>query len=122
MVQAIVGLWRKVGSRRRSRSTRSPSTMSCGRPDTLAPAAFFYNWATRSAILPPRPGLRCSGRAPQVWDGEDLIGMIGPLWGERTRRSASRGGRHGPLHRRERAGHSACCSMSSRSWRAPGVW
>ena len=50
--------------------------------DTLAPAA-FYNWGNSIGDPTTSTGFAMFGPSPHsVWDGEDLTGMIGPLWGE----------------------------------------
>ncbi len=72
MIQAIVGLWRQaLASRRKSKSTRSPSTTSCAQPDQLAPAA-FYNWGNSVADPTTSTGFAMFGPSPHsVWDGEE---------------------------------------------------
>ena len=50
--------------------------------DKLAPAA-FYNWGNAIGDPATSTGFAMFGPRPHsVWDGKDLIDMIGPLWGE----------------------------------------
>jgi len=51
--------------------------------DQLAPAA-FYNWGNAIGDPATSTGFAMFGPSPHsVWDGKDLIDMIGPLWGEK---------------------------------------
>lgn len=82
MVQAIVGLWRKVGIEAEIEVYEIAKHYELRAADTLAPAA-FYNWGNSVADPTTSTGFAMFGPSPHsVWDGEDLIGMIGPLWGE----------------------------------------
>jgi peptide/nickel transport system substrate-binding protein len=50
--------------------------------DQLAPAA-FYNWGNAIGDPSTSTGFAMFGPSPHsVWDGQDIIDMIGPLWGE----------------------------------------
>ena len=82
MVQAIVGLWRKVGIEAEIEIYEIAKHYELRGADTLAPAA-FYNWGNSVGDPTTSTGFAMFGPSPHsVWDGEDLIGMIGPLWGE----------------------------------------
>ncbi|MCB1343381.1 MAG: twin-arginine translocation signal domain-containing protein [Pseudooceanicola sp.] len=82
MVQAIVGLWRKVGIEAEIEVYEIAKHYELRAADTLAPAA-FYNWGNSVGDPTTSTGFAMFGPSPHsVWDGEDLINMIGPLWGE----------------------------------------
>ena len=82
MIQAIVGLWRKVGIEAEIEIYEIAKHYELRAADTLAPAA-FYNWGNSVGDPTTSTGFAMFGPSPHsVWDGEDLIGMIGPLWGE----------------------------------------
>jgi peptide/nickel transport system substrate-binding protein len=82
MVQAIVGLWRKVGIDAEIEVYEIAKHYELRGADQLAPAA-FYNWGNSVGDPTTSTGFAMFGPSPHsVWDGEDLINMIGPLWGE----------------------------------------
>ncbi len=82
MIQAIVGLWRKVGIDAEIEVYEIAKHYELRAADQLAPAA-FYNWGNSVGDPTTSTGFAMFGPSPHsVWDGEDLIGMIGPLWGE----------------------------------------
>ncbi|MCC0030348.1 MAG: peptide ABC transporter substrate-binding protein [Brucellaceae bacterium] len=82
MIQAIVGLWRKVGIEAEIEVYEIAKHYELRAADTLAPAA-FYNWGNSVADPTTSTGFAMFGPSPHsVWDGQDLIDMIGPLWGE----------------------------------------
>src|SRR5690606_34536371 len=82
MVQAIVGLWRNVGIEAEIEVYEIAKHYELRAADQLAPAA-FYNWGNSVADPTTSTGFAMFGPAPHsVWDGQDLIDMIGPLWGE----------------------------------------
>ena len=82
MIQAIVGLWRKVGIEAEIEVYEIAKHYELRAADQLAPAA-FYNWGNSVGDPTTSTGFAMFGPSPHsVWDGEDLIGMIGPLWGE----------------------------------------
>jgi peptide/nickel transport system substrate-binding protein len=121
MMQAIVGMWRKVGIEAEIEVYEIAKHYELRAADQLAPAA-FYNWGNSVGDPTTSTGFAMFGPSPHsVWDGQDLIDMIGPLWGEAGRGQAHRrleGGR--PLHRRERAGDPAaaiCAADPARSGR-----
>ena len=83
MVQAIVGLWRKVGIEAEIEIYEIAKHYELRAADQLAPAA-FYNWGNSVGDPTTSTGFAMFGPSPHsVWDGEDLIGMIAPLWGEK---------------------------------------
>ena len=82
MVQAIVGLWRKVGIEAEIEVYEIAKHYELRAADTLAPAA-FYNWGNSVGDPTTSTGFAMFGPSPHsVWDGTDLVDMIGPLWGE----------------------------------------
>ncbi len=82
MVQAIVGLWREVGIEAEIEVYEIAKHYELRAADQLAPAA-FYNWGNSVGDPTTSTGFAMFGPSPHsVWDGADLIEMIGPLWGE----------------------------------------
>ena len=82
MIQAIVGLWRKVGIEAEIEVYEIAKHYELRAADQLAPAA-FYNWGNSVADPTTSTGFAMFGPSPHsVWDGADLIEKIGPLWGE----------------------------------------
>jgi peptide/nickel transport system substrate-binding protein len=82
MIQAIVGMWRKVGIEATIEVYEIAKHYELRAGDTLAPAA-FYNWGNSIGDPSTSTGFAMFGPSPHsVWDGEDVINMIGPLWGE----------------------------------------
>jgi peptide/nickel transport system substrate-binding protein len=82
MIQAIVGLWRRVGIEATIEVYEIAQHYELRAADKLAPAA-FYNWGNAVADPTTSTGFAMFGPSPHsVWDGEDLVNMIGPLWGE----------------------------------------
>ena len=82
MVQAIVGMWRKVGIEAEIEVYEIAQHYELRAADKLAPAA-FYNWGNAVADPTTSTGFAMFGPSPHsVWDGQDLIDKIGPLWGE----------------------------------------
>lgn len=83
MIQAIVGLWRKVGIDAEIEVYEIAKHYELRAADQLAPAA-FYNWGNSVGDPTTSTGFAMFGPSPHsVWDGQDLIDMIGPLWGEK---------------------------------------
>ena len=83
MVQAIVGLWRKVGIEAEIEVYEIAKHYELRAADQLAPAA-FYNWGNSVGDPTTSTGFAMYGPSPHsVWDGKDLIDMINPLWGEK---------------------------------------
>ncbi|MFK5977482.1 MAG: ABC transporter substrate-binding protein [Rhizobiaceae bacterium] len=82
MIQAIVGMWRKVGIQAEIEIYEIAKHYELRAADKLAPAA-FYNWGNSIGDPSTSTGFAMFGPSPHsVWDGEDLIAMIGALWGE----------------------------------------
>ncbi len=82
MIQAIVGMWRKVGIDAEIEVYEIAKHYELRAADQLAPAA-FYNWGNSIGDPATSTGFAMFGPSPHsVWDGQDMIDMIGPLWGE----------------------------------------
>lgn len=82
MIQAVVGLWRRVGIEAEIEVYEIAKHYELRAADQLAPAA-FYNWGNSVGDPTTSTGFAMFGPSPHsVWDGEDLIAMIGPLWAE----------------------------------------
>jgi len=82
IIQAIVGLWRRVGIEAEIEVYEVAKHFELRAADQLAPAA-FYNWGNSIGDPTTSTGFAMFGPSPHsVWDGEDLTAMIGPLWGE----------------------------------------
>jgi peptide/nickel transport system substrate-binding protein len=83
MVQAIVGMWRKVGIEAEIEVYEIAKHYELRAADKLAPAA-FYNWGNAIGDPTTSTGFAMFGPSPHsVWNTDDLDGMIGPLWGEK---------------------------------------
>lgn len=82
MIQAIVGLWRRVGIEAEIEVYEIAKHFELRAADQLAPAA-FYNWGNSIGDPATSTGFAMFGPSPHsVWDGQEMIDMIGPLWGE----------------------------------------
>lgn len=82
IIQAIVGLWRRVGIEAEIEVYEVAKHYELRAADTLAPAA-FYNWGNSIGDPTTSTGFAMFGPSPHsVWDGEDLTKAIEPLWGE----------------------------------------
>jgi peptide/nickel transport system substrate-binding protein len=82
MIQAIVGMWREVGIEAEIEVYEIAKHYELRAADTLAPAA-FYNWGNSIGDPSTSTGFAMFGPSPHsVWDGQDMLDMIGPLWGE----------------------------------------
>ena len=82
MIQAIVGMWRKVGAEAEIEVYEIAKHFELRAQDTLAPAA-FYNWGNAIGDPSTSTGFAMFGPSPHsTWDTDDLDAMIGPLWGE----------------------------------------
>jgi peptide/nickel transport system substrate-binding protein len=83
MIQAIVGMWRKVGIDAEIEVYEIAKHYELRAADKLAPAA-FYNWGNAIGDPTTSTGFAMFGPSPHsVWDTEDLDSKIGPLWGEK---------------------------------------
>jgi peptide/nickel transport system substrate-binding protein len=82
MVQAIVGLWRRVGIEAEIEVYEIAKHFELRAADKLAPAA-FYNWGNAVGDPTTSTGFAMFGPSPHsVWDGQDTFDMILPLWAE----------------------------------------
>jgi peptide/nickel transport system substrate-binding protein len=83
MIQAIVGMWRKVGIEAEIEVYEIAKHYELRAADQLAPAA-FYNWGNAIGDPTTSTGFAMFGPSPHsVWNTDDLDAMIGPLWGEK---------------------------------------
>lgn len=83
MIQAIVGMWRKVGIEAEIEVYEIAKHYELRAADQLAPAA-FYNWGNAIGDPTTSTGFAMFGPSPHsVWNTDDLDNMIGPLWGEK---------------------------------------
>ena len=82
MIQAIVGMWRRVGIEAEIEVYEVARHYELRAADQLAPAA-FYNWGNSVGDPTTSTGFAMFGPSPHsVWDSPDLIERIGPLWAE----------------------------------------
>jgi peptide/nickel transport system substrate-binding protein len=82
MIQAIVGMWRKVGIEANIEVYEIAKHYELRAADQLTPAA-FYNWGNSIGDPTTSTGFAMYGPSPHsVWDGQDVIDAINPLWGE----------------------------------------
>jgi peptide/nickel transport system substrate-binding protein len=82
MIQAIVGMWRKIGIEASIEVYEIAKHYELRAADKLAPAA-FYNWGNAVGDPTTSTGFAMYGPSPHsVWDGQDVIDAINPLWGE----------------------------------------
>ncbi len=82
MIQAIVGMWRRVGIEAEIEVYEVARHYELRAADQLAPAA-FYNWGNSVGDPTTSTGFAMFGPSPHsVWDSPDLIERIIPLWGE----------------------------------------
>ncbi|MEE9333335.1 MAG: ABC transporter substrate-binding protein [Granulosicoccaceae bacterium] len=82
MVQAIVGLWRRVGIEAEIEVYEIAKHYELRAADQLAPAA-FYNWGNSVGDPTTSTGFAMFGPSPHsVWDGQATLDAILPLWGE----------------------------------------
>jgi peptide/nickel transport system substrate-binding protein len=82
MIQAIVGMWRRVGIEAEIEIYEIAKHFELRARDELAPAA-FYNWGNSIGDPSTSTGFAMFGPSPHsVWNSEDVDALIGPLWGE----------------------------------------
>ncbi|MYM54050.1 ABC transporter substrate-binding protein [Thalassovita mangrovi] len=82
MIQAVVGMWRKVGIEAEIEVYEIAKHYELRAADTLAPAA-FYNWGNSIGDPSTSTGFSMFGPSPHaVWDSADLVEKIGPLFVE----------------------------------------
>ncbi|MCY1490170.1 Periplasmic dipeptide transport protein [compost metagenome] len=83
MIQAIVGMWRRVGIEAEIEVYEIAKHYELRAADKLAPAA-FYNWGNAIGDPTTSTGFAMFGPSPHsVWNTDDLDQMIMPLWGEK---------------------------------------
>lgn len=83
MIQAIVGMWRKVGIEAEIEVYEIAKHYELRANDQLAPFA-FYNWGNAIGDPTTSTGFAMFGPSPHsVWDTDDLDAEIGPLWNEK---------------------------------------
>ncbi|MGA2291943.1 ABC transporter substrate-binding protein [Bradyrhizobium sp.] len=83
MIQAIVGMWRKVGIEATIEVYEIAQHFELRARHALAPAA-FYNWGNAIGDPSTSTGFAMFGPSPHcAWKGKDTIERIGPLWGEK---------------------------------------
>jgi peptide/nickel transport system substrate-binding protein len=83
MIQAIVGMWRKVGIEADIEVYEIAKHFELRTTHKLAPLA-FYNWGNAIGDPSTSTGHAMFGPSPHSsWKSEDLDKMIGPLWGEK---------------------------------------
>ena len=82
MIQAIVGLWRRVGINAEIEVYEIAKHFELRAADELAPAA-FYNWGNSIGDPTTSTGFAMFGPSPHsVWDGKETFDAILPLWAE----------------------------------------
>ncbi|RWA57943.1 ABC transporter substrate-binding protein [Mesorhizobium sp.] len=82
MIQAIVGMWRKVGIEATIEVYEVAKHFELREAHKLAPAA-FYNWGNSMGDPSSSTGFAMFGPSPgSSWKTADLDAKIGPLWGE----------------------------------------
>lgn len=83
MVQAIAGMWRKVGIEANIEVYEIAQHYELRARHALAPAA-FYNWGNAIGDPTTSTGFAMFAPSPHsAWKGKDLVERIGPLWGEK---------------------------------------
>jgi len=83
MIQAIVGMWRKVGIEADIEVYEIAKHFELRTSHKLAPLA-FYNWGNAIGDPSTSTGHAMFGPSPHSsWKSADLDAMLGPLWGEK---------------------------------------
>jgi len=83
MVQAIVGMWRRIGIEADIEVYEIAKHYELRAAHKLAPAA-FYNWGNSIGDPSTSTGFAMFGPSPHcAWKGQDTVERIGPLWGEK---------------------------------------
>ncbi|QOZ52553.1 ABC transporter substrate-binding protein [Bradyrhizobium sp. CCBAU 53338] len=91
MIQAIVGMWRKVGIEAEIEVYEIAKHFELRTTHKLAPAA-FYNWGNAIADPTTSTGFAMFGPSPHsAWKSDDLDAKIGPLWGEKDEKKRIEG-------------------------------
>ena len=82
-VQAIVGMWRKVGIEAEIEVYEIAKHFELRLGHKLAPMA-FYNWGNAIGDPNDSTGFAMFGPSPHsAWKSKEVDAMIGPLWGEK---------------------------------------
>ena len=90
MIQAIVGMWRKVGIEADIEIYEIAKHYELRSAHKLAPAA-FYNWGTAIAD-PISTGFVMFSKSPNsAWHSDDMDARIGPLWAEKNEKKRIQG-------------------------------
>jgi peptide/nickel transport system substrate-binding protein len=83
MIQAIVGMWRKVGIEATIEVYEIAKHYELRAGHKLAPMA-FYNWGNAIGDPATSTGFAMFSHSPHSgWKSDDVDAMIGPLWGEK---------------------------------------
>ncbi|OLP53842.1 peptide ABC transporter substrate-binding protein [Rhizobium rhizosphaerae] len=83
MIQAIVGMWRKVGIEAEIEVYEIAKHYELRAGHKLAPAA-FYNWGNAIGDPATSTGFSMFSKSPHsAWKSDDLDAKIGPLWTEK---------------------------------------
>lgn len=83
MVQAIVGMWRRIGIEADIEVYEIAKHYELRAAHKLAPAA-FYNWGNAIGDPSTSTGFAMFGPSPHcAWKGQDTVERIAPLWGEK---------------------------------------
>jgi peptide/nickel transport system substrate-binding protein len=83
MVQAIAGMWRKVGIEAELEIYEIAKHFELRAQHALAPAA-FYNWGNSIGDPSTSTGFAMFTHSPHsAWKTKDVDDQIGPLWGEK---------------------------------------
>jgi peptide/nickel transport system substrate-binding protein len=91
MIQAIVGMWRKVGIEANIEVYEIAKHFELRTTHKLAPAA-FYNWGDAIGDPTTSTGFAMFGPSPHsAWKTDDLDAKIGPLWGEKDEKKRIEG-------------------------------
>ena len=91
MVQAIVGMWRKVGIEAEIEVYEVAKHYELRAAHKLAPAA-FYNWGNAIGDPTTSTGFAMFSHSPHsAWKTDDVDALIGPLWGEKDEAKRSAG-------------------------------
>jgi dipeptide transport system substrate-binding protein len=83
MIQAIVGMWRKIGLEAEIEVYEIAKHFELRTTHKLAPLA-FYNWGNAIGDPTTSTGFAMFSKSPHSsWKSDDLDAKIGPLWGEK---------------------------------------
>jgi peptide/nickel transport system substrate-binding protein len=83
MIQAIVGMWRKVGIQAEIEVYEIAKHFELRAAHQLGPAA-FYNWGNAIGDPTTSTGFAMFGPSPHsAWKTKDVDDMMGPLWVEK---------------------------------------